>query len=89
MENTISLDLAKANINNPSFFEGGVTVEKDGKPALFIMTAKEQNALFNELHELKENDALLKLVALSRQDIAEGKTYSLEEALERLKSQRS
>lgn len=89
MGKTISLDLAKANIENPSFFEGGVTVEKDGEPALFIMTAKEQNALFNELHELKEKDALMKLVALSRQDIAEGRSYSVEETLERLKSHRS
>jgi hypothetical protein len=89
MGKTISLDLAKANIENPSFFEGGVTVEKDGEPSLFIMTAKEQNALFNELHELKEKDALMKLVALSRQDIAEGRSYSVEETLERLKSHRS
>lgn len=89
MGNTISLDLAKANINNPSFFEGGVTVEKDGEPALFIMTAKEQAALFNDLHKLKETQALLKLVAMSQQDIAEGRTYSLEQTLERLRTQRS
>ncbi|MNR03374.1 hypothetical protein D3C85_1192640 [compost metagenome] len=88
MEKTISLDLAKANIENPLFFEGGVTVEKDGEPALFIMTAKEQVALFNELHKFKETQALMKLVAMSQQDIAEGRTYSLEEALERLKNQR-
>ena len=87
--NTITIEEAKQRMDAQSGFQEGAFVSKNGVPALFIMSAEQRENEQASLHQLKEEMALVKLIARSQQDIAEGRTYTVEEALERLKQARS
>jgi PHD/YefM family antitoxin component YafN of YafNO toxin-antitoxin module len=84
----ISLRVAQETLENPESFRGGVYVTKNGAPELFITTAAERAHELAEQQD-REQKALVKLVSLAIQDIAAGKTYTVDEALKRLRETRA
>ncbi|WP_378080097.1 hypothetical protein ACFU5E_11065 [Aeromonas bestiarum] len=84
----ISLRAARKALGNPESFSGGIYVTKNGVPELFIFTAAERAQELAEQQEL-EQEALVKLVSLAIQDIVAGKTYTVDEALTRLRETRA
>lgn len=80
----MSQKAVREGIGEPSNFLGGVYVTKNGSPELFIMTAEERAVELAEQQQELQDKALMKLLMMSYQDIQAGRTYSLEQALERL-----
>ncbi|GKX54151.1 hypothetical protein SOASR030_02630 [Leminorella grimontii] len=85
---TISQKAAREMLGMPENFSGGVYVTKNGVSELFIQTAAEREAELAAQASERQSNALLKLVMLSRQDIAEQKTMTPEEALKRRRQAR-
>ncbi|MDQ1886056.1 hypothetical protein RA180_18850 [Aeromonas salmonicida] len=85
----ISLRAARKALGNPESFSGGIYVTKNGVSELFITTATERALELAELRQDREQKALVKLVSLAIQDIAAGKTYTVDEALTRLRETRA
>ncbi len=80
---------AREALGTPESFSGGVYVTKNGTPELFITTAADRAQEQADLHQAREDKALVKLIALSVQDIAHGNTYSVDEALAKLREARA
>ncbi len=85
----ISQRAAREALGNPESFSGGLYVTKNGVPELYITTAADRAQELLDLQQEREQKALVKLVALATQDIAAGKTYTLEETLARLREARA
>lgn len=83
--NTISQRAAREGLGTPEMFQGGVYVTKNGNAELFIQTAEDRALELETLQNERENKALLRLVMLAQQDISDGRTFSVEEAKERMR----
>ncbi|ELB2792610.1 MULTISPECIES: hypothetical protein [Aeromonas] len=81
---------AREALGTPENFSGGVYVTKNGTPELFITTAADRSQELADLHQAREDKALVKLVALATQDIGRpGRSYSEDEALALLRAART
>lgn len=87
--NTISQRAAREGLGTPEIFQGGVYVTKNGTAELFIQTAEERASELQALANEREKKALLRLVMLAKQDISEGRSFSVEEAKERMRHART
>ncbi len=85
----ISQRAAREGLGTPELFNGGVYVTKNGTPELFITTAADRAQELAEQQQEREQKALVKLVALATQDITKGNTYTVDEALARLRAART
>lgn len=85
---TMSQRSAKAQLGNPSEFEGGCLITRNGVAELFIQTAEERAEELNKIDVDKQAHALLKLTMLAKSDIDNGNVFSQEEALAKIKAQR-
>ena len=85
----ISQRAAREGLGTPEVFQGGVYVTKNGVAELFIQTAEDREAELQTLHLERENKALLRLVMLAKQDVTEGRTFSVSQAKERMRHART
>lgn len=88
MTHTMSQKLARDSLGNAQTFEGGVYVTKNGVAELFIQTAAERQAELKEMEQERNINALFKLAMQAKQEVAEGKGMTPEEALEKLRAAR-
>lgn len=82
---TMSQKAAREGLGNPQLFEGGVYVTKNGVAELFVQTAAEREAELNELARERELNALGKILMRGKNDIAQGRKSTPEEALKILR----
>ncbi|AWA05055.1 hypothetical protein [Aeromonas hydrophila] len=87
--NTISQRAAREGLGTPEMFQGGVFVTKNGITELFIQTAEDRELELEALANDRENKALLRLVMLAQRDVTEGRTFSVQEAKERMRHART
>lgn len=87
--NTISQRAAREGLGTPEIFQGGVYVTKNGSAELFIQTAEDRALELEALANERENKALLRLVMMAKQDVTQGRTYSAQEAKERMRRART
>ncbi len=88
MPKTMSQKSAREGLSNPELFEGGVYITKNGVAELFVQTAAERQAEEAERMRERQDNALLKLVMKAKQEAAEGKIFTPEEALQQLRATR-
>lgn len=86
MTNTMSQKAVRESLGNPELFEGGVYVTKNGTAELFVQTAAERHAELAELEYQRQQDALFRILMRSKQDFANNRKMTPEEALRRLKA---
>lgn len=86
MTKTMSQKAAREGVGNPDLFEGGVYVTKNGRAELFMQTAAEREAELAERQQQQQNDALFKILLRAKQDIANHRSCSPEEAKKRLRA---
>lgn len=87
--NTISQRAAREGLGTPEIFQGGVYVTRNGTAELFIQTAEDRAAELQAQASEREKKALLRLVMLAKQDVSAGRTFSVEQAKERMRHART
>jgi len=86
MTKTMSQKAVRESLGNAELFEGGVYVTKNGRAELFVQTAAEREAELAEREQQQQNDALFKILMRAKQDIANNRQCSPEEAKKRLRA---
>ncbi|NCH72619.1 hypothetical protein [Cronobacter dublinensis] len=84
MTTTMSQKAVRESLGNPELFEGGVYVTKNGTAELFIQPATEREAELVEREYERQQDALFRTLMRSKQDFANNRKMTPEEALRRL-----
>ena len=84
MTTTMSQKAVRESLGNPELFEGGVYVTKNGTAELFIQPATEREAELAEREYERQQDALFRTLMRSKQDFANNRKMTPEEALRRL-----
>ncbi|ELY6210447.1 hypothetical protein SNQ23_000227 [Cronobacter dublinensis] len=84
MTTTMSQKAVRESLGNPELFEGGVYVTKNGTAELFIQPAIEREAELAEREYERQQDALFRTLMRSKQDFANNRKMTPEEALRRL-----
>ncbi|EOU9538151.1 hypothetical protein ACOJCD_001924 [Cronobacter dublinensis] len=84
MTTTMSQKAVRESLGNPELFEGGVYVTKNGTAELFIQPATEREAELAEREFERQQDALFRTLMRSKQDFANNRKMTPEEALRRL-----
>ncbi|MDK2377908.1 hypothetical protein [Serratia fonticola] len=85
---TLSQQATRESLGSPDSFKGGVWVTKNGTAELFVQTALERQEELAAWEQEQQTHALLKLVLKSKQEVAEGKVLTPDEALKRLRATR-
>lgn len=85
---TMSQRTAKESLGNPDAFKGGCLVTKNGVAELYIQTIEEREQEENALESARQANALLKLAMLAKEDVENGRIYSEEEVLQKLRAAR-
>lgn len=88
MSQTMSQKLARDSLGNAETFTGGVYVTKNGVAELFIQTAAERDAELREMKEERNINALFKLAAMAKREIANGKGMTPDEVRRKLREAR-
>lgn len=84
MTTTMSQKAVRESLGTPELFEGGVYVTKNGTAELFIQPATEREAELAEREFERQQDALFKILMRSKQDFANNRKMTPQEALRRL-----
>lgn len=83
-----SQSTVRDNLANKDFFSGGVFMTTNGKSTLFIMTAEERRAEIMS-NASPEEKALIKLTETAMLDSSNKKTYSVEDAIQKIRDRSS
>lgn len=89
MSITMSQKLAREGLGNPELFQGGVYITKNGQAELFVQTAEERQLELQEREKERQSNALLKLVMIAKEDIANGQVMSPEDVKRKLRGSRT
>ncbi|EQC1082475.1 hypothetical protein ACY2HL_004409 [Enterobacter roggenkampii] len=83
---TMSQKSARESLGNPELFSGGVYVTRNGVAELFVQTAAEREAELAQIEQERQLNALGKILTRARNDIANRRYASPEEAIRRLRA---
>lgn len=86
MSTTMSQKTAREGLGNPELFTGGVYVTKNGVAELYVQPAAEREAELAERERQRQNDALFKILMRAKQDIANDRKSTPEEAKKKLRA---
>lgn len=86
---SLSQKATKLGLATPETFRGGVWVTRNGDAELFVQTAEERQEELETLEQQRQSYALLRLVLLAKQDIAEDRYSSVSEVKMRLRAARN
>ncbi|WP_109374381.1 hypothetical protein [Proteus genomosp. 6] len=89
MSITMSQKLAREGLGNPELFQGGVYITKNGQAELFVQTAEERQLELQEREKERQSNALLKLVMIAKEDIANEQIMSPEDVKRKLRGSRT
>ncbi|CRL61577.1 hypothetical protein ACNARK_07435 [Proteus sp. DFP240708] len=89
MSITMSQKLAREGLGNPELFQGGVYITKNGQAELFVQTAEERQLELQEREKERQSNALLKLVMIAKEDIANEQVMSPEDVKRKLRGSRT
>ncbi len=89
MSITMSQKLAREGLGNPELFQGGVYITKNGQAELFVQTAEERQLELQEREKERQSNALLKLVMMAKEDIANEQVMSPEDVKRKLRGSRT
>ena len=89
MSITMSQKLAREGLGNPELFQGVVYITKNGQAELFVQTAEERQLELQEREKERQSNALLKLVMIAKEDIANEQVMSPEDVKRKLRGSRT
>lgn len=85
---SISQKAARDGLGSPELFTGGTYVTRNGVTQLFIQPIEEREAEIAEKEAEEQAHALLKMVLMAESDATNGRTMSIDEALQQLQDSR-
>ena len=85
---SISQKAARDSIGNPELFSGGAYVTRNGVAQLFMQPVEEREAELALQEAERQTNALVKMALMAKSDAENGRTMSVDDALEKLRSAR-